>query len=81
VLKPAIILSKVVFPQPEGPGRVNNSLSLISIEIAEITVFSPNLLTALLILILTLILLHLSLFYFGWDGDYRTNLIIAVFFG
>ena len=39
--KPAIILNKVDFPQPDGPTSVMNSLLLISIEISSITLVFP----------------------------------------
>ena len=45
-LKPAIIRSKVVFPQPEGPKRVKNSPSLMSKDKSGITTLSPYFFTA-----------------------------------
>ena len=51
-LNPAIILSSVVFPQPEGPRRVNNSPSFIVVDRSEIMVRSPYRLTACSILML-----------------------------
>src|SRR5512142_1079693 len=40
--RPAIILRAVVLPQPEGPTRTRNSLSLISIERSLTAVTLPN---------------------------------------
>ena len=42
--RPEIILSKVVFPQPDGPTKTTNSLSLISRLISNKTSVSPKLL-------------------------------------
>ena len=44
VSKPPISLKVVVFPQPDGPKRVKNSLSLIYKFISSRTTLSPNLL-------------------------------------
>ena len=56
LLKPAIIRSNVVFPQPDGPSSVKNSPSRIVKDRSGIMVLLPYRLTASLMLILTLML-------------------------
>src|SRR5574344_2504831 len=55
-LKPIIILSKVVLPQPDGPSKVKNSPGSTCRDRPLITVVLPNLLTTLSIEMATLML-------------------------
>jgi hypothetical protein len=53
VLKPIIILSRVVFPHPDGPKSVKNSPGLISAESPWMTILPPYAFVTLLICIET----------------------------
>ena len=53
-LNPAIILSNVVFPQPEGPSNVKNSPFLMVVDKSGIIVISPYFFTTSFTFILTL---------------------------
>ena len=58
VLKPAIILRRVVLPQPEGPRSVKNSPSFMVKFILSMAVKSPYFLVTSSIL--TVVLMHFS---------------------